>query len=496
MEPSLPASDSSQYSKGTANSVPTTFHHDRLSQKLTWHISPAELITISNGTVIAVLHNSDHDPSSLTTPRDGDSEEYAILHIETKTKTFNSTTLTNPPTDFLLANPPLKHLPAHLSSNIHIIISTHSGTGLAPSFSTSTLLPILHALQIPQTTFTIHTTTSPDTITFLAQTIFLPHALTGQSQTIILLSGDGGVLDLINVLNPTVCNNKNNGGATYCPPTIALLPLGSGNALANSLLPTADQTCGLSTLIHGRPHALPILKARFSPGSRLLVDEAKHSESLRVLNDRGEGTIYGAVVFSWGFHATLVADSDTAAYRKFGAERFLMAAKEALFPADGSEPHQYEAKITLFKRHKPSSDPLRDTEERGTITSTPLPKTTYSYVLTTLVSQLEKGFTISPASKPLDRQLRLIHFGPLGGEQSMRLMDLAYAGGKHVGEEMVGYEEVEGLRIEFKEGDGRWRRVCVDGKIIMVEEDGWAEVWRDQWSMIDVLADPRHIPSE
>ena len=89
-----------------------------------------------------------------------------------------------------------------------------------------------------------------------------------------------------------------------------------------------------------------------------------------------------------------------------------------------------------------------------------------------------------------------MRFGPLSGEESMRIVGLAYAGGKHVDEDIVGYEEVEGLRIELKEEDGRWRRVCVDGKIVMVEEGGWAEVWRDRRSIIDVLVDANHISSE
>jgi hypothetical protein len=100
------------------------------------------------------------------------------------------------------------------------------------------------------------------------------------------------------------------------------------------------------------------------------------------------------------------------------------------------------------------------------------------YVLATLVSNLERTFRISPASQPLQPQLRVVHFGPVGGEEAMRVMGLAYQGGKHVDEEAVGYEAVRGLRIEFQglEKEGKWRRICVDGKIVRVEGDGWVEV--------------------
>ncbi len=76
-----------------------------------------------------------------------------------------------------------------------------------------------------------------------------------------------------------------------------------------------------------------------------------------------------------------------------------------------------------------------------------------------------------------------MHFGPLGGEEVGRIMGLAYQGGKHVDEETVAYEEVRGMRIEFLERDGegdvvegRWRRVCIDGLIVRVEEAGWMDV--------------------
>lgn len=62
-------------------------------------------------------------------------------------------------------------------------------------------------------------------------------------------------------------------------------------------------------------------------------------------------------------------------------------------------------------------------------------------------------------------------------------MGLAYQGGKHVHEEAVGYQEVTAMRVEFLEKDdegeqlrGRWRRVCIDGLIVRVEEGGWMEV--------------------
>ena len=58
----------------------------------------------------------------------------------------------------------------------------------------------------------------------------------------------------------------------------------------------------------------------------------------------------------------------------------------------------------------------------------------------------------------------------------MKLLTLAYQGGKHVEDDRVAYREIVGLQIDFDEQDARWRRVCVDGKIVRVEQGGWVEV--------------------
>ncbi|KAL5411924.1 hypothetical protein PMIN03_004548 [Paraphaeosphaeria minitans] len=68
-------------------------------------------------------------------------------------------------------------------------------------------------------------------------------------------------------------------------------------------------------------------------------------------------------------------------------------------------------------------------------------------------------------------------------------MGLAYAGGKHVEDPMVRYEEIDGLRIEFQEKEDGWRRVCIDGKIVRVEEGGWVEIRKEEGSILDVVVE-------
>jgi hypothetical protein len=166
-----------------------------------------------------------------------------------------------------------------------------------------------------------------------------------------------------------------------------------------------------------------------------------------------------------------------------------MVARELLSPSNGSEPHAFRAKLIL--RTDEGGEDVLDRQEHG-------------YILLTLVSNLEKIFTISPASRPLDGKLRIVHFGPEKGEEVGRLMRLVYQGGKHVEEENVAYEQVRGMRIEFLERDrneqsgekddmeGRWRRVCIDGLIVRVEEGGWMEVSEvpQEERVVDVVVAP------
>jgi len=74
----------------------------------------------------------------------------------------------------------------------------------------------------------------------------------------------------------------------------------------------------------------------------------------------------------------------------------------------------------------------------------------------------------------------------MSGDEVMRVMTLAYQDGKHVEEDVVGYEDVEAVRIEFKEEEKRWRRVCVDGKIVVVEAGGWVEVRKEDRRVVDL----------
>jgi diacylglycerol kinase family enzyme len=322
----------------------------------------------------------------------------------------------------------------------------------------------------------------------------LASSASNSKRTVVLLSGDGGIVDLIN------------GGphdAQRQQPLLAVLPLGTGNALFNSLHKplwiSKDGTIedistiilGLRTLFNGVSANLPLFHASFPPGSRIVkFKPATNKEQETSAEDNSAAAalhlakeeiqvshLYGAVVASYGFHSSIVYESDTPEYRVHGDKRFGMVAQELL-----RESHPYIAQVDV--RHPSSS-------EWETI-----PSNEHNYVLITPLSNLERTFTISPASKPLDGKLRLVHFGNIGGERTMDVMMKAYDAGKHVGLKWddgheVRYEEVEEVRVTILEEDERWHKVCIDGTTVDIPKGGQLSVRREEKSGFQILVDSR-----
>ncbi|KAG8422922.1 hypothetical protein J3459_009949 [Metarhizium acridum] len=254
---------------------------------------------------------------------------------------------------------------------------------------------------------------------------------------------------------------------------MALLPLGTGNALFHSLHKPCAATPGptplvlaLRTLFFGVAANLPVFEAKFTPGSQIVTHAGGGNQAALQLPHRQHVTsLYGAIVASHGLHASIVYESDTPAYRAHGAKRFGMVAQELLKLS-----HPYKASLDV---RPPAPAASEDKFERD-------PHETHGYILVSMVSNLESGFTISPASKPLDGKLRLVHFGAVSGDRALEAMAKAYDGGRHVDVEWddgerVRYEEVGEVRVVSDEDDERWRVFCVDGTIVQVARGGGDE---------------------
>ncbi|KXX74784.1 Sphingosine kinase 1 [Madurella mycetomatis] len=382
---------------------------------------------------------------------------------------------------------------ANAKTRTHVVVSTRSGLGQAQAFYQGVLRPLLGALGLAESEsesegpggwggdgYRVTVTRDEDSIRAFARGLATADDGHGRREMVILLSGDGGVVDLLNGLDQA--------GASTTP-TIALLPLGTGNALFHSLhklhyasgasVPS-PLVLGLRTLFKGQPTPLPVFRASFSPGARSVssAEAASSGEPERTSEaQRRVDHLLGAIVASYGFHASLVWESDTPAYRVHGDKRFGMAAAELLKMA-----HAYDAQVAVRLRGSDEFVALHSTAEDSRASR-------FNYVLATMVSNLEKAFTISPASRPLDGRLRLVHFGDVGGEKTMEIMMAAYREGSHVGMAEVGYTEVEEVKVTIGEEDARWRKVCIDGSIVEVERGGWMKVGREQREWLRVLVD-------
>ncbi len=108
----------------------------------------------------------------------------------------------NPPTDFVKRYK-WKGLPEHLdvnSDDLHFIVSSKAGTGKANSVFEEVVKPLLEGVGISGEDYQMLQTEGPETICKFAKGKLKEKACKGIKQTVILLSGDGGVSDLLNGL--------------------------------------------------------------------------------------------------------------------------------------------------------------------------------------------------------------------------------------------------------------------------------------------------------
>ncbi|KAI9171103.1 tRNA (Guanine(26)-N(2))-dimethyltransferase [Paramyrothecium foliicola] len=452
-------------------------------------------------TAVGNDHISIHEVVFVLRTRDGHHEEgYVICGLvekaDDKQTPFEAKFVSTKAIPTQLQQYLVYELPSHLrreaGNEVNVVVSTKSGLGHPSQFWQQLLQP-LWALVIsrvaaeaalPKVLVTEH----EHSVRGFARELWASQqeeaSNTPKSRFVVLLSGDGGVVDLLNG-----CRELE---AVSSQVVIALLPLGTGNALFHSthkpLYAEAGPSplvLGLRSLFRGVPADLPVFHASFSSGSRIVTFKDKDGKS----GDQDDSALhlsrqetavshlYGAIVASYGFHASIVYESDTPEYRVHGSKRFGMVAEELL-----RESHPYEATVSFTG---PGASADSNVLDRGR----------HAYLLTTLVSNLERTFTISPEGKPLDGQLRLVHFGPVGGERTMEVMMKAYDGGKHIGlkwddGEGVGYEAVKEVKIEAQDTDDRWRKVCIDGTIVELPHGGQLTITTLENAPCRIVVDP------
>ncbi len=151
-------------------------------------------VQIKDSDVISIVTNNEKEISSVIYSR-GSSEPDSPHDI----KILRTPTSNLPPLfvekHLILELPPQLSLPP---DDLYILISSGSGTGKAEAYFQNTLRPALTAIGVKESGYQVITTKSENSIKELTVQTLMKKAEQGIRQTVILLSGDGGVVDIVN----------------------------------------------------------------------------------------------------------------------------------------------------------------------------------------------------------------------------------------------------------------------------------------------------------
>lgn len=334
--------------------------------------------------------------------------------------------------------------------NTVVIDSINSGTGNQRNLYQQILNPIFGHFDLPHKYIK---TSGPETITQLGTSELL---VPGAVNTIILISGDTSVNELINGLG-------GEGGELR----LAIIPFGTGNSLSLGL-GNENELAAIRKLISP--------KVRVSPLNLYSVKLPKDEPSYLIHHGKRVKQIANEfkfiVVFSWGFHAALVADSDTEEMRKYGLDRFKMAAMQNL-----QINQQYEGTTVVKSRDPPplEGDLSGETNELGKSSGDYASTINgpFAYWVVTPSQKFEPTFTISPNGDLFNSDLYLISFS--NSKDILEIMNQVYARGAHVDNSDVTYLQVSAkqtINLKYFARQKNNLRFCVDGAIIEVPESG------------------------
>lgn len=109
--------------------------------------------------------------------------------------------------------------------DVDVIVSTKSGVGLSQLFWQTVLQPLWNSVDEVSSEVNVLITQDEHSVRNFAQS--LASSTSNSKRTVVLLSGDGGIVDLI--------NGGPHDAQQQQQPLLAVLPLGTGNALFSSL---------------------------------------------------------------------------------------------------------------------------------------------------------------------------------------------------------------------------------------------------------------------
>lgn len=265
----------------------------------------------------------------------------------------------------------LESVPASTDSDVEpittgelvVIDSRASGKGRTEQddFYRIVMEPVFKKLNLEHT---VIKTASRDSISMYARTLE-----TSRSYTVMLLSGDTSISELINNLPERFCGSDL---------LVLPFPLGSGNAWASSL-GLMDPAETLRSFLTGSLHSknFPLYRAAFPNGYSIVF----------------------FIILSLGFHANMLHACEAPEYKSMGTERFREAGGQVL------EHYDLDLSITA-----------------GGLTNS------YSYFALISTPNLEPAYTPSPQSDPLKHELHLLGYSSnLGKDQLLANIMKGYA---------------------------------------------------------------------
>lgn len=274
---------------------------------------------------------------------------------------------------------------------------------------------------------------------------------------VMVVGGDGTVHEIVNGVLRGVEGTPFASEQFRPRIEFALIPMGTGNAIATSLGITGVQDA-LDRFLAER--AVPLRVMTVSTRSK---DANAVSDSNINSNSNYKGwvpRVYTVVVNSFGLHCATVYDSE--AFRHLGNERFRMAAMKNV-----ENLKQYKGQISVYgdvQTYDRTAKGLAAVSSLDATKPTMVLPGPFTYMLLTKQAFLEPGFRPTPLAGTSDEWMDLLAVQNVGQAEIMAMFG-GTSTGEHIGLETVEYLKVKALELETPEKG----RLCIDGEFMDIE---------------------------
>ncbi|KND03613.1 uncharacterized protein SPPG_01089 [Spizellomyces punctatus DAOM BR117] len=295
----------------------------------------------------------------------------------------------------------------------------------------------------------------------------------------VCIGGDGVVHEVIKGVMSSI--------STSNPPSlkvpIAVIPAGTGNALATSLKLSSPEEATERLINYKQTVPLKISSVHIGPST---LDECPD-----------EVLMYSFCVVSWGLHAQIVRQSET--LRMLGRKRFQVAAMMNI-----ALMHQYRGQLYLLDPTELSQtdpDPVTFAKPDWAVDEKWVPvngkddATSFSYFLSTKMSSLEPGFQIAPHAHPSTSNIDLVLAPSLNRSQLLHFLQSTPAI-----PEYIRYIKTRGFKLAPSQSSGRrtsWvpkagklvHDICIDGEMVELENGQavWVKILDERAQLFNVV---------